>query len=142
MFPSHDREAFLGLGQLKKLKNIVDARNKNYNLYRKLLSSNMWTPPKNTNRKMISNFAYPLITDKRDDIVSTLNKNNIAVRPLICGSLAKQPFWTNNFNEVELKNANSVDCHGLYLPNNHEISEEEIETICSLINEEIDNEIT
>ena len=132
-----DLQAFLGLGQLKKLKNIVKERIKNYNLYRNLLSSNMWTPPPSTEQQTISNFAYPLITEKRSDIVLALNNNDISVRPLICGSLANQPFWTSNFPPVNLTNASSVDAFGLYLPNNHEITDDEIKLICSIVNSEL-----
>jgi len=129
-----DLQAFIGLGQLKKLEGIVKKRNKNYNLYKKLLNTDIWTAPESTSKNFISNFAYPVITSKRSEVVEALQKESIAVRPLICGSLEKQPFWSSNFKEVKMKNADLVDKSGLYLPNNHQINEKEIRQICNIVN--------
>jgi CDP-4-dehydro-6-deoxyglucose reductase, E1 len=134
---STDLQAFLGLGQLKKLDSIIKARNKNYNLYCSLIKNDFWTAPQSTSRNYVSNFAFPVIHPDRDRIVSNLNKNDIAVRPLICGSLEKQPMWRKRYPQSSLQNADTVDCCGLYLPNNHQITEEEIKTICEIVNESI-----
>lgn len=132
-----DLQAFIGLGQLRKLEDIVTKRNKNYNLYKKLLNTDIWQAPQSTSKNFVSNFAYPVITTKRSEVVRELQKENIAARPLICGSLEKQPFWSDNFEQVKLKNADLVDRFGLYLPNNHQISEKEIRQICNTINKVI-----
>ena len=136
---STDLQAFLGIGQLEKLKSIVQRRNDNYNLYRKLIKNDFWNPHESNKKRFVSNFAYPVIHPKRNKIVSALNKNNIAVRPLICGSLAKQPFWTENYPRVFLENADKVDNYGMYLPNNHQLTKQEIMTISEIINKEINN---
>ena len=135
-----DLQAFLGLGQMRKLENIVKNRNKNYNLYRRLLKTDVWQPPLSTSRNYISNFAFPAISPKRKDIVKNLQKHSIEVRPLICGSLEKQPFYSEEFTEVKLKNADLVDDYGFYLPNNHQITKEEIKTICEIINQTMESE--
>lgn len=134
---STDLQAFLGLGQLKKLDSIIKARNKNYNLYCSLIKNDFWSAPQSTSRNYVSNFAFPVIHPDRDRIVSNLNKNDIAVRPLICGSLEKQPMWRKRYPQSSLQNADTIDCCGLYLPNNHQITEEEIKTICEVVNESI-----
>jgi CDP-4-dehydro-6-deoxyglucose reductase, E1 len=134
---STDLQAFLGLGQLKKLDSIIKARNKNYNLYCSLIKNDFWSAPQSTSRNYVSNFAFPVIHPDRERIVSNLNKNDIAVRPLICGSLEKQPMWRKRYPQSSLQNADTVDCCGLYLPNNHQITEEEIKTICEIVNESI-----
>jgi len=133
-----DLQAFLGLGQLKKLDEIVKKRNRNYNLYRTLLKNDFWTPPLSTSRSYISNFAFPVISPNRQKIVEDLMQNDVAVRPLICGSLENQPFWRrklqNPSKKPSLKNADIVDKMGLYLPNNHQITEKEVEFICDIVN--------
>jgi len=134
---STDLQAFIGIGQLDKLNFIIEKRNENYNLYRKTLKNNFWTPPESKNELYISNFAYPVIHPNRKQIVDTLNKNNIAVRPLICGSLENQPFWQKKYPKNNLKNANMVDEYGFYLPNNHQIADDEIKIITNLINKVI-----
>tara|TARA_R110000824_G_scaffold66016_8_gene171565 strand:+ start:2555 stop:3730 length:1176 start_codon:yes stop_codon:yes gene_type:complete len=132
---STDLQAFIGLNQLKKLNFIIKRRNQNYDLYHRLLSNDIWKPPKNTKDLYISNFSYPIIYRDREKIVSALNDNDISVRPLICGSLALQPFWKKKYPEVYLKNATIVNNNGLYVPNNHQISEQDIQKICNIINE-------
>lgn len=136
---STDLQAFLGIGQLEKLDHIVQRRNENYNLYKKLIKNDFWNPHESDERRFVSNFAYPVVHPKRNKIVATLKENNVAVRPLICGSLAKQPFWTENYPHVFLENADKVDTYGMYLPNNHQLTEEEIVRISDIINKEINN---
>jgi len=135
---STDLQAFLGINQLDKLEMIVSKRNKNYNLYNKLIKNDFWKP-KDFDNRFVSNFAYPLIHPKRELIVEALDKKGIENRPLICGSLGNQPVWKNNFRNkhVILNSATVVDKHGMYLPNNHTITEEEIGEICDTIKEVI-----
>lgn len=138
---STDLQAFIGMGQLRKLDEIVKKRNKNYNLYRSLLKNDLWKPPQSTSRSYVSNFAFPIINQNRKQIVTDLMQNNVAVRPLICGSLENQPFWRKNMADPSQKplliNADTVDKLGLYLPNNHQITEKEIEFICDIVNRNV-----
>jgi dTDP-4-amino-4,6-dideoxygalactose transaminase len=53
---------------------------------------------------------------------------------LICGSIGKQPYWTNLYGEINLEFADLIHTNGLYLPNNHDITEEEILQICDVVN--------
>jgi dTDP-4-amino-4,6-dideoxygalactose transaminase len=43
--------------------------------------------------------------------------------------------WQKRFPQASLQNADTVDSCGLYLPNNHQITKEEIKKICNIINE-------
>ena len=130
---STDLQAFLGINQLKKFDEIVDKRNKNYCLYREALTNCYWQPPESTEEKYISNFAYPIIHPNRDVITKELKNNDIASRPLICGSLGKQPFWTKNYGALDLKNADKINDCGFYLPNNHELKKNEIEKVNKVV---------
>jgi CDP-6-deoxy-D-xylo-4-hexulose-3-dehydrase len=125
----------LGLGQIKKLKQIIDIRNKNYNLYQSLIKNDYWKSPDSSKDKYISNFAYPIIHPRKKEAVEELTKNRVETRPLICGSLGKQPFWTKTFGEKSFKNADIVNDHGFYLPNNHEITKDEIHFVSEIVNE-------
>ena len=129
---STDLQAFLGLKQLEKVEYIVEKRNKNFTIYNENLQDTIWKiqPPVGS---FVSNFAYPLITDKINELVEELTKNEIECRPLICGSMNEQPFWYERFGKVELKNALVVHENGLYLPNNPDLSEENIIKICNII---------
>jgi CDP-4-dehydro-6-deoxyglucose reductase, E1 len=129
-----DLQAFLGIGQLEKLDSIINERQQNYLRYTENIKGSYWKAPENTSDKYISNFAYPIIHPHRKEIVRRLTEENIAVRPLICGSLEKQPFW-NNGGQVNLLNGDIVDKYGMYLPNNHQLRSDEIQKICDIINE-------
>ncbi len=132
-FRSTDLQAFLGINQLKTSDKIVKIRNDNYNLYRELIDNPFWNPPKSTDEKFISSFAYPVISQNRSEIVSELTANEIETRPLICGSLGRQPFWVKNYGELHLPNADTVSDYGFYVPNNHQMSETDIYKVCDVI---------
>ena len=133
---STDLQAYLGILQIKKLQKILESRAKNYKLYRNLLSEKFWKPVNGSNGDFVSNFSYPVITPVRQLIIDELSAQNIATRPLISGSMENQPFWKKRENKkLNLKNANVVDAQGMYLPNNHQITVEEIERICSIVNQ-------
>ena len=132
-FRSTDLQAFLGINQLEKAKFVIEKRNKNYQLYHSLIKSPFWSAPPSNEERYISNFAYPMISDKREEITNKLINASVQTRPLICGSIGRQPFWVKNFGLCPKKNADKVHDHGFYLPNNCEITEEEIKFVCSLV---------
>jgi CDP-6-deoxy-D-xylo-4-hexulose-3-dehydrase len=130
---STDLQAFLGIDQMNSINNIVVKRKNNFDLYNKLIKNDIWkiSPPENS---YVSNFAYPIITEKIDALVEELQKNNVECRPLICGSMSEQPFWYENYEKILLPNATKVHNLGLYLPNHHELSENEIIFISDIVN--------
>ena len=131
---STDLQAFLGIKQLDKLPSIISARNKNYNLYNEFLKNDFWKPQCNED-SYVSNFAYPVIHPKREDIVAALDAKGVENRPLICGSLGNQPVWKKHYADVkvDLEKATIVDEYGMYLPNHHDLQEEEIKKVCDII---------
>jgi CDP-4-dehydro-6-deoxyglucose reductase, E1 len=133
---STDLQAFIGIGQLDKIDKIVSARNVNYELFNKLLNNDYWKPDI-PDYSFISNFCYPVIHAKRNSIVEKLKENNVEVRPLICGSMGTQPFYSKIYGKQELKNVSVIDNKGFYIPNNHNITNEEIIFMCDIINSEI-----
>ena len=83
---STDLQAYIGLGQIDKLDSWGKKRHMNFSVYQNLIKNNYWKPKPQSN-SFISNFAYPVIHPNRDKIVKELQKNNIEVRPMICGSM-------------------------------------------------------
>ena len=130
---STDLQAFLGLNQLDKLSHIVEARVNNFKLYQELIDTTEWkiNPPTNSH---CSAFAYPIITSKIDSLVNELNSNGIECRPLICGSINKQPFWQKLYGPAVVPNADWLHEYGLYVPNNHEMTKDEIMYIANIVN--------
>jgi len=134
---STDLQAKIGLLQMEKLDATIEKRKNNFRLYDELIVNNSWKviPERNTT---ISNFAYPIIHAESDMIVKNLQENNIACRPLVCGSIGRQPFFTNLYGkQTGLIFADVVHDHGLYIPNNPDMTEKDIIMISKIINKSI-----
>mgnify|MGYP003653687126 CR=1 FL=1 len=133
---STDLQAYIGLAQIDNLNEWGKKREENFHLYNKLIRNDFWKV-KSKPDCLESNFAYPIIHPKRDEIVKTLTSNNVEVRPMICGSMGTQPFYVKEFGELKLPNVTIIDEYGFYVPNNPKLTKEEIYFISSLINKVI-----
>ena len=113
---------------LDKLKDIVRIRNENFKKYKKYLGFNI-----TSDSEGISNFAFPIVSKNRQKIVEILQKNNVEVRPLICGSMGQQPFFIKRYGKQSFRNADKLRREGMYIPNHHLLSEKDIKFIAELI---------
>lgn len=130
---STDLQAKIGLMQLEKLDFVTQVRFANYHTYQQLIKNDYWKPIDRENC-FVSNMGYPVIHPSRDAIVRDLINNQVEVRPLISGSMGKQPFFVERYGRVVLPNAEKVDKYGFYIPNHPYLEKQEIEFICSIIN--------
>jgi len=133
---STDLQAFIGLGQIDKLRTWGIKRAANFDLYQRLIKNDYWKVKPQSN-SFVSNFAYPVIHPNRDEIVKELQKNDVEVRPMICGSMGTQPFYVKEWGKKELSNVTIVDLCGFYVPNNPDMTSEDITFVCDIINKEI-----
>ena len=131
---STDLQAFIGLAQIDNLNDWGKKREENFHLYNKLIKNDFWKV-KSKPDCLESNFAYPIIHPKRDEIVKTLTLNNVEVRPMICGSMGTQPFYVKKYGELKLPNVSIIDEYGFYVPNNPKLTREEVSFISGLVNE-------
>jgi CDP-6-deoxy-D-xylo-4-hexulose-3-dehydrase len=131
-----DLQAFIGLNQLEKLTTIVENRYKNYTRYKNEIINNFWSisPPEGS---YISNFSFPIITKNIKSLTEALIENNIECRPLICGSINEHPFWYERYGKQELPNSKMVHEYGIYIPNNHQMTDDEITKVIKIVNENI-----
>jgi CDP-6-deoxy-D-xylo-4-hexulose-3-dehydrase len=131
-----DLQAFIGLDQLKKLDMIVENRNKNFLRYKNEIKNPEWNiqEPKGS---FVSNFSFPVITKNISKLVEELTNNDIECRPLICGSINEHPFWYERYGHSDLPKSKRVHEYGLYLPNNHEMTEEELNKVIKIVNKNI-----
>ncbi len=136
---STDLQAYIGLTQIDKLNDWGELRESNYESYQELIDNDYWKPKYNMNN-FTSNFAYPIIHPKRDDIVKNLQDNDIETRPMVCGSMGTQPFYVKKYGRLELSNVTTVDKYGFYVPNHPKLTESEIKFVCEKINEVINND--
>jgi CDP-4-dehydro-6-deoxyglucose reductase, E1 len=122
--------AFLGISQLKKLDATINKRNQNYLQYFDLLKDKVQCF-KNEGT-FVSSLAFGMVSDKKAQIVKNLQKNEIECRPLICGSMGQQPFWIKQYGKCSLPVADKVHYQGLYVPNNQDLTTDEIALICDV----------
>ena len=137
---STDLQAFIGLGQLDKGDAVSAQRERNFKMYQQQICNSFWKP-KDCSDRFISNFAYPIIHPKRDEIAKALMDANVEVRPMLCRSLGVQPFYVKEYGRQSLKNADIIDKFGMYVPNHASLENSSIQTICSIVNNTI-GEIT
>lgn len=130
---STDLQAFIGNIQLDKIDDIVKKRINNFNLYNDFLNDDFWKvkPSDNT---VVSNFAYPIIVKNVVELSGILFENGVENRPLICGSINEQPFWYEKYGKTYLPNSKVVHYNGMYLPNNPDMSLNEIRKITDIVN--------
>jgi CDP-6-deoxy-D-xylo-4-hexulose-3-dehydrase len=127
-----DLQAFIGISAIDKLDSVSNKRRVNFFNYIDGISANEL---KLTERHgdFISSFSIPIVNKNRDKIVKNLTENNIEVRPLIAGNIAKHPMWEKD--EPELKNATLLNDYGFYIPNHQDITEIDIKLISDIINQ-------
>ena len=131
---STDLQAYIGLAQIDNLNDWGKKREENFHLYNKLIRNDFWKV-KSKPDCLESNFAYPIIHPKRDEIVKTLTANKVEVRPMICGSMGTQPFYVKKYGELKLPNVSIIDEYGFYVPNNPKLTNEDVSFISDLVNE-------
>ena len=129
-----DLQAFIGLMSIDKLDGYSKKRNENFKKYKGLINSNKINMEEKEG-DFVSNFAYPIVDENRDNIVNKLISKNIEVRPLIAGDMSKKPMWIKKYGRVSLKNCELINKHGFYIPNHQGLTFDEIQTIVSIINE-------
>lgn len=123
-----DLNAFLGITQVKKLNLIVKRRQENYYWYKKYLGGKFYC--QESNHDLLSSFAYGTFVKNRLEVYHHLTNSGIETRPLICGSMGRQPAWIKIYGELKLPIADIVHDYGLYFPNHLQITEEKVKYIC------------
>lgn len=125
--------AFLGLRQLKKLKEVVTWRSKWFARYAKGINNDYWHPVV-FGTDTVSCFGYPVITPERRRLVKALTDASINCRPIISGSHNKQPMYFHKYKQAECPVADMVHDYGLYVPCNLNLAEEDVDTVIAVIN--------
>lgn len=132
---STDLQAFIGLRSLDKLDKYSKIRNLNFKLYNSSIRVNELNL-RDSNTNFVSNFAIPIVSKNKKEIVDRLMDYGIEVRPLIAGDMSKKPMWYERFGKCSLPNCEIVDEFGFYIPNHQDITEEQINIISNIINNE------
>ena len=115
--------AYLGLIQLKRLPEIAKIRAHNFEFYRQALPE-FWS--QSSEGGFVSSFSFGTYAKNRLETSKNLLAQGVECRPLVCGSMGRQPFWIKKHGVTHLPVADKVHDFGLYLPNHANISAEDI----------------
>ena len=133
---STDLNAFIGLGQLKKLDHVVARRAENHKIYRERFSAAAGFHCQSNPRGVTSSISFVALApsaEDRDRIGETLAARGIETRPLGGGNMSRQPFWAERYGQIELPMADRIHDTAFHLPNHPGISVEDVETICDVV---------
>ena len=129
---STDLQAVIGINQIPKIQNISEIRQRNYKHYLDNIKDDLWKPK--SDQETVSNMGYPLIVANREELSKALVDNDIECRPLVSGSMGAQPAWKNKYGQCTMKNASVVNDSGMYVPNHQDLTTEDINKVCKIIN--------
>ncbi len=131
-----DMQAFLGLGQLRKLDWTIQRRSENHELYRALLGPHLRVQKYPTDDVIVCSISFAILaenSEQRDRIANALEENSIEKRFYSAGNLGLHPFWYDHYGKFQAPMATRIyDC-GLFLPNNPNLVAKDIEFISSVV---------
>ena len=133
---STDLQAHIGIRQMDYADTVNRTREQNFRYYLQSISDEIWKPMYREGC-FVSNFCYPLVVDNRQTVCDHLERNGIETRPLIAGSMSSQPFYVQRYGESLMPNADRVHKNGLYIPNNHAMTPQQVGFISSVVNRSI-----
>lgn len=124
-----DLQAFIGRRQLRGLDEVVAARKRIDDQYRTKLGG-FYAQTSETSQ--LSPFAFGTVVQSPATVAAELTKHGIESRPLICGNIARHPFWLDRFGPIELPIADQVHFHGMYLPIHAGMTESDVDLVTSI----------
>ena len=129
---------FLGLYQLKYLKENINIREKNYFRLEKIVKENPDLVVLNHSHiKKLSNFAFPVVcktVELRNKYINQFSGAGVEIRPMIAGNMQKQPFYKKYTKVIdELPGVDFLHNNGFYCGNYPELSEIDLESLSSCL---------
>tara|TARA_R110000796_G_scaffold21312_1_gene62786 strand:- start:105 stop:1295 length:1191 start_codon:yes stop_codon:yes gene_type:complete len=135
---STDLQAFIGLRQMKKANWVARRRYENHVRYAENLKGYVkfqnWGDHKPVS---ISFGALASSTGHRQEIINRLIDNKVETRVFSAGNLGVHPFWTEKYGRFEDDMSNRIHSCGFFVPNYPEMTNEDIDFICSVIRGEV-----
>ncbi len=130
-FRGTDVGAFLGLRQLEKVSGFVEGRERIWHDYQARFAAAAWQPAA-PEGSMVSAFAYPMLSPDRTALAAALGAAGVETRPLICGSVGRQPWFVERHGAVALPHADRIHTNGMYVPINPDLTADEVAEVASL----------
>lgn len=133
---STDLNARIGLSQLERAADVIEARVRNHALYRARFERADGFRCQRNDRASICSISFAALAaslEHRDRIGAALVGAGVETRPLGGGSMGRQPFWTDRYGVQEFPVADTVHERSFMVPNNPRLRPEDIELICDTV---------
>lgn len=147
-FEPSELGAAFGLEQLKKLPRNHEVRQRNFARLHELLSGypGIVTPPVQLEGLDTAWLAFPFVVEPgggltRGEVQQQLEARGIDTRMVWTGNVLRQPMMRGVAHRADpagYPNADRVMEHGLLLPCNHGLSEDDLDFVCSALAEVLD----
>ena len=132
---STDLNAYVGLGQLEKLDSMTLRRQENHARYSAHLGGQFYVQRCEPEGK-IASIHFGLVAEnveQRRSILKALLDNGIETRIFSAGNLGLHPFWYKRYGKASFPVADRIHHCGLFLPNHHTLSSDDVDFISSVV---------
>jgi CDP-6-deoxy-D-xylo-4-hexulose-3-dehydrase len=129
---------FIGNTQIPYWDEIVSKRVDNFNHYISAVKQNDdFYQYDLSHMSVVSNFSMPVICKSpalAAKYKAKFEKAGVEIRPVIAGNMTAQPFYHKYVSDTAPRpNSDLVHANGFYFGNNPEMTDEEIDTLCQLL---------
>ena len=131
---STDLQAFIGIRQMEKAKWVAQRRYENHVRYAQNLEGYVQFQDWRDHKPVSISFgALATSKEHRTEIVNRLVENKIETRIFSAGNLGLHPFWVRRYGKFDDEMSNIIHSRGFFVPNYPELTNEDIDYICSVI---------
>ena len=134
---STDLNAFIGLGQLRKLEWIIRSRERNHAIYQRRLGGRFYMQRAEPGSRVCS-ISFGLLADnarQRRRIVRALDRHQVETRIFSAGNLGLHPFWIKRYGRASFPMADRIHHTGFFLPNHPSLSPDAVNFIARVVEE-------
>jgi len=129
---------FIGNTQMPYWDEIVSKRVNNFHRFSEAMAKNDdFYQYDLSHMHTVSNFSMPIICktpELAQQYKAKFQKAEVEIRPVIAGNMTEQPFYRKYVNDdTPRPNSNLVHANGFYFGNNPEMTGEEIDILCGLL---------
>ncbi len=135
-FRSTDLNARIGLGQMKKINQVVARRVENHRAYQSRFLASPDFQCQRNDRATISSISFVALArsqEHRSRVAQALCANRIETRPLGGGNMSRQPFWASRYGTTVFPVADRIHETGFQLPNHHLLTPDDVNAICDVV---------
>jgi len=131
---STELNAFIGIGQIDKLPQIISRREENHHRYVSRLRSKLQFQVPAAGSRVCSIHTAALAPDPetRRRIVEAFESGGVETRLFTAGNLGLHPFWTGRYGESHFPNADRIYHTGFFFPNHPSLGLPAVDEICAL----------